>query len=223
MSRLKSKKPESSDALADAGQSSKEEIGKFLALTCRSVKYSDFLDAHPPLSVPVFQELQTVALIDQFFQLDDAGVCARLEMELPTLQNLRGNPHYAAMKQALLDAAKRLGGANTVDGLAEVMEREVAHEAYGLGMLEGTARDKQKALDAFIDRRSAKKTRAPEAGNALMIPERMLELMALGLEKEKHLQPRQIGAGAVIDLTAEVEDDSISADVLNVPAVEEDE
>jgi len=212
------------DPLTNATRTNRDETARWLSLVSRGVKYSDFLDADPPLGVNVFEELRTVALIDTFFQLDDAAILAKIDMQPDVLKGYRENPQYQPMVDALKGSAKRLGGADTVDGVAEAMEKEVVHEVYAMGMLEGNAREKLKALTEFVDRRSAKKGREGDAGSALMIPERMLELMALGLEKERHLlppEPRKIGEGSVIDIAAEA-DDSISADRLNVPTQEED-
>lgn len=217
----KRKGAELRDPLERAGRASKDEAARFLSLVAKGVKYSDFMEH---VAVNVFEELRSVSLVDSFFALDDAAVCAKLRMSKEQLQGYREHPQYEPVKEALRASAKQLGGASTVDGMAEAMERNVAHEVYGMAMLAGSDRERLKALDAFVDRRSAKKGREPEKGSALVIPERLLELMAKGLEMEKHLvgpAVRQIGEGPVIDLAVE-QDDEISADVLNVPLQEEE-
>lgn len=222
----KRKGRELSDPLAHAGRTARDETARMLSLVSKGVRYTDFMDADPPIEgVNVFEELRTVALVDKFFQLDDAEVCKRLRMKPENLEHYRQHPLYPQMVEALKASARRIGGVSTIDGLAETMEREVAHELLGIGLLEMNVREKRSVLGDLADRRSAKKGRQGDGPQVLVMPDRWLELIQLAAGMEPRLlkqvpQHPGLPPGPTIDIPAE--DDDISADRLNVPVQEED-
>lgn len=207
------------DPLTRVRKEQRAEAAQFMSLVTKGVPYSAFLDADPPLAVNTFAALRNVGTVDQFFDFDDAAICVRLEISKDELARYRENPHYPKIREALVTSARRLGGARTIDSLAENMEGEVAQELYAMGMLEKSPREKIKALDAFADRRSAKKTRQEQVGSGMVLPERLLDVIKLGLEWEKHLLQER-GRPALAAGDEDVIE--ISASRLNVPA-EEDE
>lgn len=223
-----------SDPLARARKTQTVEMAEFLSLVSRAVHYTDFMDLDPAIHFGVddFNNLRSTAIRDQFFpSLDDAEVCRKLKIQRDVLLRSRRHSYYEKMRTSLMDAARSLGSARTVSGMAEAMEPQVAREMLAVGILSSDVRAKVKMLDSFADRRSSKKGRQGEQGVNLMLPQRFVEAMQLGLEMEKHLLARMAAADAVTTSHAlqlaepEPEGDviEISAKVVNVPRREEAE
>lgn len=224
--------PRLTDPVAQAEQAAKDELARFVSLVTREVQWSQFLgsgepgEPEPP-SVPVFMDLRTLGMVDAFFGYDDALVCQKLSWAPETVASLRANPFYPIIKQALFDAARRLGGAKTIDQVAEVLEGAVGRQMASVALLDGgDAKIRGKMLESFADRRSAKISRGVDGAGGIVFPERLLELMEAGLAMEHHLlkkaaPPALPDGGPVIDL--EVLDDAIGGDVLNVPRHEEED
>lgn len=209
-SRSKRKKP--SDPIVAAAKHQKDDSARFLALTSRAVRYADFMEELP---VNIFEEMRTVAVVDQFFRIDDVSLTKLVRIPAEQLVAYREHPCYPRIREALLAAARKQAGASTLKSFAEMMESQVAGEVYGIAMLGSNQRIRMDALREFTDRLEAKKGREPESAPAFVFPERVLELMALGLKMEKHLGD----GGPVID----IESEEIDGGRMNVPEQEEDE
>lgn len=178
---------------------------KFWKLVAESVPYSQFLELDPPLKVNRFLEMRTLAILDKFWDLEDSEIIEKLHIDAKCLPSLRGNPHYPAVCAAVTEAARTFARPRSLDEWARDTEDKVAADLYLIGTGDGLARDRVAALVAFADRRSAKKTREPEAGGQMMMPANLVQAIQFVM-----------GQGAVPQLGGEVD-----GSVLNVPRRDE--
>lgn len=221
----KRSRPSKTDPVELARADARRSDVRALSLISRSVPYSAFMDADPPIGVGLFEEIRGIALVDAFFiELSDAEVCAKLGVSPDHLGDLRRHPHYEPVKAAMRESARRLSAPRTLDDMAEAIEPEVAREMYSLAMSCGSPREQLKALEAFADRRSAKKGREQQEGAGLLLPERFVEALELGLRMEKHLiesarAEKLVGSGSVPAAIGAGDEQviEISASVVNVP------
>lgn len=194
------------DPIDRAIAAQKEAQARFVRQVCALVPYEMFLEVKPALKIMTFEELRTAAMLDLFFDLSDEEVARKLTVKEWRLQNLREHAHYGAVRDALAEQAKKLAGSLTMDALAEVAERAVASERLSTALDPGgDARERNRAQDAFLDRRSSKKGRESEGGAVLVLPEGLLEMLRAAREIEA---ARNVGRQEVI----------IDATVLQIPS-----
>jgi hypothetical protein len=203
MPRGKPPKPEL-DSLDKALGSREEALAKYIRNVAALTPFEAFLGLDPPLKPGVFFQLQTMAVCDLFFDFEDSEIAKRLSVQEWKLSNLREHAYFGKVRDALQASAMALAGAASMDKMAEVAERAVASERLGMALdPSGDSREKAKALESFIDRRSARKGREGESAKVLLLPDGLLEMLRQAREME--------------DRFGRSEEKVINASIINVP------
>lgn len=161
------KKKKEDDPLSNDSQTK-----KFWGLVIESVTYGQFIALEPPLKVNRFLEIRTLVVLDRYWDLTDEEIAAKTGHSPEHLAALRANPHFAAVGEAVAEAAQRLARPRSFDAWAQdaQVEDRVASELYAIGLGDASPRDRVAALGAFADRQSAKKGREAEDAPTVMLP-----------------------------------------------------
>lgn len=173
-------------------------------------EYKDSKGKDKHLSFAHFEGILSIALAELATDYDDEKLARSVNATKKWIHNMRQHPQYVAIRDATADALRRLRQTRGIDSWAELMEyaagKETAATAlYGKGMA------KQGAVDALIDRRSAKKGRGAEGAQVhIHLPpqfestrDRALTIEAEILRREPRLLPSA--------------DDAIDASFVRVP------
>jgi len=168
-------------SVEDAIRESHQEGRFFVTLVARFVPYSDFCDQ---VTLDVFRLLLGTALFDQFSELPDSEKAERMGSQAnpvaaERLAGLREHPLYGAVRERIVEQARRLALPRSMDEWAEVAEDIAAREGLKIA-LTGGVKERIEAVKSFVDRRSAKKGREM-APSILMLPDRFVEALKAGL------------------------------------------
>lgn len=236
MATPKKDKPEpEEDALESAHRTGLSIDSDFLQLVMAQIQVSDYLGVEEEgvegISIPLFSTLRLLCVIDQLYHLSDAEIIAKLKIRT-TLEvgALRKNPHYQKMLISVREAVKTVSSMTTMDQVAEMTEGRMAKSVASMATRPKGSRERMKALEAIVDRRSQKKSRKGEGGGGvhLHFPPSVFTSI---LETHRVLQERGGGApevrlalppGASQMPQQFIEDaDEIDGSVVNVPLPEE--
>lgn len=168
-------------------------------------EYEDQKGRKKILSYPKFESLLALSMADLFTELDDEKKSSILRATRSQVKDNRLHPQYETIKEAVLGVMEKLRATKGIDGWASLLEDAASQEVGYTALFAKSGREKQRALDAILDRRSAKKGRGGEGSEIhLHLPpgflenrERSRELEASILEKKKLL-----ASDEVIDATA---------------------
>jgi hypothetical protein len=178
------------DALEGAAR---HDFKDFLVMLLRLVPYSEFA---PRMPEPRYRKLLLLACMDLLSELDEKEKFRRLGNAEP--EPLRQTPDAIAVRERVAAAALKLSEERDTATTARDFEPVFAREKMRLA-LSGPIDARASAVDAFLDRRSARKGR--EDGSAgMVLPAALLEALKAGF---------QLGAAAA--------DEEISARRLNTP------
>lgn len=183
-------------------------IPRFFQTVVEHVLYSDFIDLEPPLAVDLFLKLRSLTILDRYFQLEDESILARMGIAQEHLDRLRAHPHYPPVLEAVKEKTSKLAKPRSMDDWAQEAQDRMASEMFLVALSDAGPRDRVPAIEAFLDRTSAKKGREAEKPAGMMFPDDALKIMKFALEMGQGQEPKQIGSGSTVD---------IAADVLNVP------
>lgn len=233
-----SDKPEpQEDALDSAHRAGLSIDADFLHLVMAQIQVSDYLGSEEEegaegISIPLFSTLRLLCVIDQLYHLSDAEILAKLKIKT-TLEvvALRKNPHYQKMLTSVREAVKTVSSMTTMDQVAEMTEGRMAKSVASMATRPKGSRERMKALEAIVDRRSQKKSRKGEGGGGvhLHFPP---SVFASIVETHRVLQERGGGEAPEVRLALpagvghpapqpDIEDaDEIDGSVVNVPLPE---
>lgn len=214
--RAKSPSSSPTDALSQEIAAGEEAAAKEVALIMDGVRYGAFADLDPPLSVGEFLDLRKVAMLRRLFGHDVPMTATRLGRTVATINLLLRHPHFERVDNLIVENARKVGGATSLDELVKEMGVRAGKE-MALMAATGPSREKAAMLNALTDRVSPKQGRREKPSNARVFPDNLLETIKLGMELQKGVEQRAIGAGSVDVVDAELVDTSIDGGVLNVP------
>lgn len=201
------------DPIVAANRAGNAADTAFLEVVISEVPLSAFINLDPPLAVNRFKPLRLVALVDTLYDYADAEIVGKVDeiKGADDLARIRSNPHYPRMVEAINAAVERVAGATTMDKVAEMMEGRMALSVGATALNAKSARDKLKAGDEVIARRSPKKTRSSGMKNVtnLFIPPSVLESMQAHQQRMAELG---MGGGRILPM-----EDDIDGSVINVP------
>lgn len=220
------------DAVSRLMRAGEDAARDELTVIMNHVRYGHFIDLEPPLHVDTYQKLLNLSMLRRFFSFDLDEIAARLHATQDELDELLTHEHYAAVERAVIEAAKAVNGADTIDKVAELAEPRVAKK-YLLEAFSGhNVREQMRAVDAMADRRAPKPSRrAGEGAAPMMFPADMLAVMQLAMEAGRRQgqgqgqgqqaalppgAPDHLVTSSVVPTDPE-NDDTVDAEVLNVP------
>lgn len=125
-----------------------------------------------------YRRLFLLATLDLYSEFDEET--KRQRTGHPPAE-LRARPAFVAIREKVLAAGETLSVSRKMDEASEAMEEIFVREQTRLA-LAGRAVDRPDAVASFLDRRSAKKGREPDAGRGMFLPAGFLEAIRLGFE-----------------------------------------
>lgn len=167
-----------------------KDLADFLAMLGRMVPYPLF-SARATHSD--YRRLFLLVTLDLFSNYDEEGKRLRTGRE-PAEQ--RALPVYAEIYAKVVAAAEALAADRTMDEASEKLEEVFVREQIRLG-LAGRVIDRPNAISSFLDRRSAKKGKEPDAGRGMYFPEGFIEAIRLGFELSRGQLDGSVSAAAL--------------------------
>lgn len=183
-------------------------IQRFFQLVLEHVRYQEFIDLKPPLSVDRFLQLRTLTILDRYYEVADEKIETRMGVSADHLATLRAHPHYGAVLASIEAHVEKLAKPRTMDEWAEEVEDRMAGEMFLAGTSKAALRDRVPAIEAFLDRTSAKKGREAELPRTPMFPDDVQRIMEWSLKMGAMAATHGMQAGGGED---------VDAGVLNVP------
>lgn len=200
-------KPEpQEDALESAHRAGLSIDADFLHLVMAQIQVTNYLgsdaeeeggDPIPGIPIPLFSTLRLLCVIDSLYQLPDAEILPRVKVSTTSeLASLRKNPQYPRMLADVRAATKQIAGMKSMDEVAETTESRMAMAVAAMATRTKGSRERMKALEAIVDRRSQKKSRKGEGGGGGLHLHFPPSVFAAIQETHRVLQGRgEMGAG----------------------------
>lgn len=177
-------------------------------------EYQDEEGREKTLAYYRFEALLGLAMADCMTEYPDKKKSQILQATQAQIEKLRNHPQYEPVRTRVMETMRRLKKTRGIDGWAELLEDIASTETAAIGLFSSSTRDKQAAIDTFLDRRSAKKGRGGEAGQVhIHLPDSFVSTRDRALQIEAEMRSR-IGEA---EGPKQIEGDVIDATYVRVP------
>lgn len=179
------------------------------------VRYSDVIPEEPDeeaMTVSRFQQLRQLAIYETFYDLTrkEQSFHVKPPMAVPTIQRWLQRDEYKLVEGLVRERATTLAKSGGMMDAAEQLEPQLAEKILHMA-LQGTGRDRLKALDEFTGRLSAKKGREDQL--IVRMPPDLEAGIASAMETARLAEAKLLPPGGGETIDAEV----ISASVVPLP------